>query len=45
LGTGDSFGIGQAISVAVQAPFMSLIEDSSGSLSLGLIYVTFSAIL
>ncbi len=45
LGTGDSFGIGQAISVAVQAPFMSLIEDSTGSLSLGLIYVTFSAIL
>ncbi len=45
LGTGDAFGIGQAISVAVQAPFMSLIEDSSGSLSLGLIYVTFSALL
>lgn len=45
LGTGTDFGIGHAISVAVQAPFMSLISDSTGSLSLGLIYVTFAAIL
>ncbi|MGL5591037.1 MAG: PTS sugar transporter subunit IIC [Metamycoplasmataceae bacterium] len=45
LGVGDNFGIGQAISVAIQAPFMSLIEDSTGSLSLGLIYATFTAIL
>ncbi|MGL5205346.1 MAG: PTS sugar transporter subunit IIC [Metamycoplasmataceae bacterium] len=45
LGVGDNFGIGQAISVAIQAPFMSLIEDSSGSLSLGLIYATFTGIL
>lgn len=45
LGVGDNFGIGQAISVSVQAPFISLIENSAGSLSLGLIYVTFSALL
>ncbi|MGL5308782.1 MAG: PTS sugar transporter subunit IIC [Metamycoplasmataceae bacterium] len=45
LGVGDNFGIGQAISVAIQAPFMSLIEDSAGSLSLGLIYALFTAIL
>ncbi|MGL5205349.1 MAG: PTS sugar transporter subunit IIC [Metamycoplasmataceae bacterium] len=45
LGIGDNFGLGQAISVAIQAPFMSLIENSTGSLSLGLIYAVFSTLL
>ncbi|MGL5591039.1 MAG: PTS transporter subunit EIIC, partial [Metamycoplasmataceae bacterium] len=45
LGVGDNFGLGQAISVAIQAPFMSLIENSAGSLSLGLVYATFSTVL
>lgn len=45
LPTGDAFGIGHTISIAVQAPFMSLIENQAGSLSLGLVYATFSALL
>ncbi|MDK2819538.1 MAG: PTS sugar transporter subunit IIC [Mycoplasmataceae bacterium] len=45
LPTGDAFGIGHTISIAVQAPFMSLIENQTGSLSLGLVYATFSALL
>ncbi|MGL5205348.1 MAG: PTS sugar transporter subunit IIC [Metamycoplasmataceae bacterium] len=45
LGVGDNFGLGQAISIAIQAPFMSLIENSTGSLSLGLIFASFSTIL
>ncbi|MGL4343494.1 MAG: PTS sugar transporter subunit IIC [Metamycoplasmataceae bacterium] len=42
---GDNFSIGSVISVAIQAPFLELAQSQAGSLSLGLVYVTFAAIL
>lgn len=41
----DTFGIGHAISLAIQAPFIGLFSTSSGSLSIGLVYTFLVAFL
>lgn len=45
LPVGDSFGFGQAISSAIQAPFIGLVSDPSASLSIGIVYMFFAALL
>ncbi len=44
-GVGDAFGLGHAISSAIQAPFINLFNDPNASLGLGLGYAFFSAFL
>lgn len=43
--TFDAFGFGQAISTAVQAPFIQLVADPNASLSIGLVYTFATALL
>lgn len=45
LSVDDSFGIGQIISTSVQAPFIELTQSKSGSLAIGLVFVTFAGLL
>ncbi|MGL6180252.1 MAG: PTS transporter subunit EIIC [Tannerellaceae bacterium] len=39
------FGLGQSISTAIQAPFISLLSDKNASLSIGIVYTLFAGIL
>lgn len=44
-GNGDWFSLGQAISTGIQAPFLDLASNSSGSYAIGFIFVVFGAML
>ncbi|MGL4952042.1 MAG: PTS sugar transporter subunit IIC [Mycoplasma sp.] len=39
------FGLGQSISVAIQAPFISLVSNPNASLTIGIVYTFFTALL
>lgn len=43
--TFDSFGFGQALSTAVQAPFIQLVSDPNASLAIGIVYTFATALL
>lgn len=45
MGWGDWFSIGKAISDGIQAPFLELVNSSTGSFTIGFVYVFFGAFL
>ena len=44
-GSGDWFSVAKAISIGIQAPFLSLTDNSSGSFAIGFTFIFFSALL
>lgn len=44
-GAGDWFSFGQAVSIGIQAPFLDLASDSSGSFAIGFSFIFFGGLL